>query len=235
VDWNWRALLQIKISLLFPADCGETFVVCFTQSILEDWKIFHNFGGTELRQSAHFKLKKTWRQKRIKKFQQTSGFPSKFKGLIKTQNSLNYSIQNLSATVTIITCFDSLSQMCTYTGSELLGEGVGSYNIPNEKQKRWPNLPRGSPGVLELWNVWNIKEFSENLRSESVWKSDLKLVLSETSILNYFGTFCFRKNRRYPSLPPKKKINTICFSEKYFAGVPPERKGPQFFELSPPL
>jgi hypothetical protein len=35
----------------------------------------------------------------------------------------------------------------------------------SKSQKRGPNLPRGGAGMLELRNVLNIKEFSENLRS----------------------------------------------------------------------
>ena len=33
---------------------------------------------------------------------------------------------------------------------------------PKKSQERWANFPRGGPGMVELCNVLNIKEYSEN-------------------------------------------------------------------------
>jgi hypothetical protein len=43
-------------------------------------------------------------------------------------------------------------------------------------------MPRGAPKKLELRNMLNIKDFSEKLRSEKVWKSIFKTTLSPTSV-----------------------------------------------------
>jgi hypothetical protein len=52
--------------------------------------------------------------------------------------------------------------------------GVGGVTPPKKSQgSQIPQL--GSPGMLELRNLLNIKEYSEKLRSKKVWKRKLFL------------------------------------------------------------
>jgi hypothetical protein len=71
-------------------------------------------------------------------------------------------------------------------------------------------VPRGGPGMLELRNVLNIKEFSEKLRSKKSEKV-LSYPLSQTSVW--------------------KKFWDVLFSEK---NIPPPRDGSPFTPLPQP-
>jgi hypothetical protein len=53
---------------------------------------------------------------------------------------------------------------------DLLGEGRCVGVTPTkEKSRKGSQFPQlGGPGMLELWNLLNIKEYSETLRSKKV-------------------------------------------------------------------
>jgi hypothetical protein len=58
-------------------------------------------------------------------------------------------------------------------------------------------VPRGGPGMLELRNVLNIKEFSEKLRSKKSEKV-LSYPLSQTSVWKKFWDVLFSEK----NIPP---------------------------------
>jgi hypothetical protein len=77
--------------------------------------------------------------------------------------------------------------------------GCGGCNAPQRKVKG-SQLPQlGGPGMLELRNFLNIKEYSEKLRSKKVWKRELFLRWAARGPPKGRGPKCFS----YP--PPQKK------------------------------
>jgi hypothetical protein len=80
--------------------------------------------------------------------------------------------------------------------------------------------------MLELWNVLNIKEYCEKLRSKKLGKLVfLTLRLSQKSFGNIFGTFYFRTKTSTSSAPSPPVANIF---RKIFLrrGCSPEGRGP---------
>ena len=81
------------------------------------------------------------------------------------------------------------------TGVCVWGGGGGGRNTHKRKVKK------GGPGMLELRNVLNIKEFSEKLRSKKSEKV-LSYPLSQTSVWKIFWDVLFSEKNIPPPPPP---------------------------------
>jgi hypothetical protein len=89
--------------------------------------------------------------------------------------------------------------------------------------------------MLELWNVLNIKEFHENLRSKKGLKSVFEPLLFQTSVWKIFGMFGGQKKDNPP--PPQKKARSPNFLIHPHPPPPPPQRdttwdGPDCIYLS---
>jgi hypothetical protein len=90
---------------------------------------------------------------------------------------------------------DCWAEQTCYKLFQQLG-GVTSPPPPKNSKKRGPNLRRGGPGMLELRNVLNIKEFSGKLRSK---KLNLRPPYVKLVFENFLDVCFWKQNVDLPS------------------------------------